>query len=326
MIGHWTAAYLKQYGSDYPFREIQSMLQEHDIIFANLEAPFADSGDVVEGKSFTFKVPTRHVDGLRRAGFNVLSLANNHILDYGQAGLEQTLRALDSAKIKHTGAGLTHEQAWLPAQLQTRAGKVVVLAFSMTFPKEFWATDSSGGTAYPYENLLRSTLDSLKNSADFILLSFHWGREKSTVPKQYQRFFAHLAIDHGADLIIGHHPHVLQGFEIYKGKLIAYSLGNLAFSAYSRSAVNSALLRVVFDSTGKLLYGRILPLNVDNAQVEFQPRPAEVERTRRIFAQLDSLSRNLTGRDIISDSGLIFDFLPPSSMPPDTTNRENRTD
>ena len=227
--------------------------------------------------------------------------------------MQQTLAALDRVGIKHSGAGMTLDEAWLPAAIETSNGKIAVLAFSMTFPKEFWATDSTGGTAYPFEKRLRSALDSLKNNSDFIILSFHWGKEKSTVPKQYQQYFAHYAIDHGADLIIGHHPHVLQGMEIYKGKLIAYSLGNLAFSAYSRTAVNSALLRVMLDSRGKLLYGQILPLNVDNAEVEFQPRLAEPVRKRQILSELDSLSYQLTGRDIISESGLIFDFLPPDT-------------
>lgn len=310
MIGHWTAAYLNKFGSDYPFRKIRSTLAGHDVIFANLEAPLADSRVVVAGKRFTFKVPTHHAKGLKQAGFNAFSVANNHILDYGIDGLQQTLNALDAVGIKHAGAGMSLEQAWQPAQLQIAAGKIAVLAFSMTFPKEFWATDSTGGTAYPYEETLRSKLDSLQKSSDFIILSFHWGQEKSRVPKQYQQFFAHFAIDHGADLIIGHHPHVLQGLEIYKGKLIAYSLGNLAFSAYSSTAVNSALLRVVLDANGDLIYGQIYPLNVDNSEVEFQPRLANSARKQHILNELDTLSYQLTGRDIISESGLIFDFLP----------------
>lgn len=320
MIGHWTQSYLQKYGSDYPFREIEHLLSGNDIVFANLEAPFADSGEITIEKQFTFKVPTKHVRGLKQAGFNVMSLANNHILDYGFNGLQQTLQALDSAKIQHAGAGFSIAEAWEPALLKTPAGRVAILAFSMTFPKEFWATDSTGGTAYPYEDKLRDALNRLQNSADFTIVSFHWGKEKSSVPKQYQQYFARLAIDHGADLVIGHHPHVLQGFELYHGKLIAYSLGNLAFSAYSRSAVNSALLRIVLSGDGNHLYSQIIPLNVDNIEVEFQPKIAAELRKNQIITHLDTLSRELTGRDIISENGLIFDFLQSETLTAETKN------
>ncbi len=307
MLGHWTGEYLERYGADYPFEFIRPLLLDADIAFANLEAPFADSGSAVEGKTFTFKVPTRHVSGLVNAGFDVLSLANNHMLDFGIDGLRQTLSALSSAGLQHAGAGLDSAAAWRPALLQTPAGTVAVLAFSMTFPKEFWVTDSTGGTAYPHESSMIRAIEQADRVADYVVVSFHWGAEKRDTPKDYQIYFAHKAIDAGADLILGHHPHVLQGLELYRGRLIAYSLGNLAFSAYSRAAVNSMLLKVVL-YPGGLLYAKIHPLNVDNAEVEFQPRLAGVERHAAIISHLDTLSRALNSRDVISPAGLIFDL------------------
>ncbi|MCA9734618.1 CapA family protein, partial [candidate division KSB1 bacterium] len=211
MLGHWTKSYIEKYGSDYPFRGISTALQNHDVVIANLEAPFADYGENRVEKQYTFKVPTDYAWGLKKAGFNVVSLANNHILDFGFEALQQTIQTLDKVQIFHAGAGMTMEDAWNPAFVQTKVGRVAFLAFSMTFPKEFWANDSVGGTAYPLENKLKNTLQCLKDEADVVILSFHWGQEKSHEPKDYQRYYAHFAIDHGADLIIGHHPHVLQG-------------------------------------------------------------------------------------------------------------------
>ena len=311
MLGHWILEYLRQEGPDYPFRRIRHVLQTGDVVFANLEAPFADSGMAAE-KIYTFRVPTKYAVGLRQAGFNAVSLANNHILDFGIGALQQTLQALDQQQVHHAGAGMTLDEAWRPAMIDTRAGRVAILAFSMTFPKEFWATDSTGGTAYPYEERLIQTLDSLNREADFVIVSFHWGAEKRETPKDYQIYFARLAIDHGADLILGHHPHVLQGLELYKNRLIAYSLGNLAFASYSRVAKHSMLLKVLMHRNG-LLFARIYPLNIDNVEVEFQPVIARDSLAARIIAKVDSLSRPLNAADIIDDAGFIWGRMFPQA-------------
>ncbi len=305
MVGHWTAPFLNKHGSDYPYRNFSEVLQDADVAFGNLEAPLADTGSAVEDKKFTFKVPTRHAKGLKTGGFNLLSLANNHILDYGIGGLEQTLVALDNIGMAYAGAGLTLDDAWQPAVVETRVGKVALLAFAMTFPTEFWATDEQGGTAYPYEKRLIRYLEYLEQQADFTVVSFHWGTEKKTTPNDYQIYFARLAIDHGADLILGHHPHVLQGLEIYKNRLIAYSLGNLAFSVYSGTAIDSMLLKVFMDREG-LLYAKIIPLNIDNSEVLFQPTLASEKRKNRIIDALDSLSFDLNNEDIVGGTGLIL--------------------
>ncbi|RMD95278.1 MAG: CapA family protein [Calditrichaeota bacterium] len=308
MVGHWTLDFLQQEGADYPFRRLKPVLGNAEIVFANLEAPFADSGRAVE-KRFTFKVPTRFATGIKQAGINLLSIANNHILDYGMSGLEQTVAALNQAGLHFAGAGMSLEQAWQPAVLSTPAGTVAMLAFSMTFPREFWATDSTGGTAYPYEQKLVQTLDSLRRNVDFVIVSFHWGTEKMQTPKDYQVYFAHLAIDHGADLVLGHHPHVLQGIEIYRNRLIAYSLGNFAFSSFSRTATQSMLLKVVLHRHG-LLFAKIYPLNIDNTMVQFQPRLANEEGKKQIIAHIDSLSYALNAYDIVDDDGLILGSFP----------------
>lgn len=313
MIGHWTLQYLAERGPDYPFRGIAPILADADIAFANLEAPFADSGLAAE-KSFVFKVPTRYGEALAASGFTALSLANNHIMDFGADGLRQTLQALARSGLAYSGAGLDVQQAWQPAILHTPAGTVALVAFSMTLPREFWATDSTAGTAYPYEPQLIAFLDSLQQEVDFIVTSFHWGTEKKMTPNDYQIYFAHLAIDHGADLVLGHHPHVLQGVEIYKNRLIAYSLGNLAFSSYSSVAVNSMLLKIVLHREG-LLLAKVIPLNVDNRFVEFQPQPAFGAQARAVITAVDTLSLPLNGFDAVEDSGYIFGTFPLRAAP-----------
>jgi poly-gamma-glutamate synthesis protein (capsule biosynthesis protein) len=153
---------------------------------------------------------------------------------------------------------------------------------------------------------MAANLSEWDQKVDYIVASFHWSAEKLEIPKDYQIFMAHLAIDSGADLVLGHHPHVLQGLELYKNKLIAYSLGNFAFGSYSSYAADSIILKVNLNSEG-LFYAHCLPLNVNNSEIEFQPQVLEGARKEAVIAKLKKLSADLNGgRNIIEDSGLIF--------------------
>lgn len=176
----------------------------------------------------------------------------------------------------------------------------------MTFPTEFYASTDSAGTAYPEPEFMTSTIAALEDSVAFTVVSFHWSAEKLDTPKDYQIYFAHLAIDAGADLVLGHHPHVLQGLELYKNRLIAYSLGNFAFGSYSSEAVDSIILRAYLSEDG-LFYAQCVPINVDNREVEFQPTELFGQRRLEVVHKLQKLSANLNeGRNIISDSGLLL--------------------
>ncbi len=304
MLASWVIPLMEQEGPLYPFKSTKVLLQSADVAIANLEAPFADSGRAYD-KKFTFRVPTQYAVGLKQAGFDVLNLANNHILDYGWEGLASTLQILDKLEIKHSGAGADYFEASKPAIVQVGDKKLAFFGFSMTYPKEFYATTDSCGTAYPWPDSLVSLLETWEDSVDFSIVSFHWSAEKRDHPKDYQVYFAHLAIDHGADLVIGHHPHVLQGLELYKNRLIAYSLGNFAFGSYSARATDSIILKVYLNKNG-LFYARCIPINVDNRIVEFQPRIFSKSEGRHVISQLQQLSYEINGQNILSKSGLIL--------------------
>ena len=176
----------------------------------------------------------------------------------------------------------------------------------MTFPTEFYAKKDTAGTAYPEPELMQQSLKFWDNLVDFTIVSFHWGAEKRETPKDYQIYFAHLAIDSGADLILGHHPHVLQGVELYKNRLIAYSLGNFAFGSYSKHAVDSIILKAHLNSNG-LDYAQCIPINVDNREVEFQPAVLNGERKEAVLSKLTTLSLELnSGRNILGSSGILL--------------------
>ncbi|NOZ62067.1 MAG: CapA family protein [Calditrichaeota bacterium] len=307
MLGNHTAQYIRKYGVEYPFAATDSILRSGDIAVGNLEGPFAVSGTPFD-KKFTFKVPPEFASSLAFAGFDVMTLANNHILDYGAEGLQRTISALDSLKISHCGAGLDLKAACTPAILEENGLKIAVFGYSMTFPAEFWASKTSGGTCFPYENILERTIPHYDSTCDIVIANFHWGRELKNAPRDYQRQTAHKAIDLGADLVIGHHPHVLQGVEIYKNRLIAYSLGNFAFASYSKRATESIILKVYLTKNG-LLFARAVPINVNNYEVEFQPRPLSGKKAKEVIRHLNDYSRQLPAGAIFDSCGVIWGNL-----------------
>ena len=302
MIGNHTTYYIQKYGVDYPFDSTREVLSQAHIAFGNLESPFTRTGTKFE-KKFNFKVPPEFAPGLIRAGIDVVTLANNHILDYGIEGLESTLAVLDSIGLAYCGAGLNRDHAQQPTIIERNGFRIGFLGYSLTFPEEFWATRFTGGTNYPYN--LKRNIELTDSLADFVVVTFHWGGEGMNYPKEYQKHFARAAIDYGADLVLGHHPHVLQGLEIYKNRLIAYSLGNFSFSSYSRKAYESMILKVYLTYNG-LLYAKIIPVSVDNYEIAFQPRIVRGNRADTVIANLHKYSEPLNSTNIIDDSGYIW--------------------
>jgi len=304
MMSGGAASVINSRGIEYPFIHVLSVLQNADIATCNLEAPFTEDGTPFD-KKFTFRVKPSFAGALEHAGFDVVCLANNHILDFGDGGLASTMAVLDSIGILWCGAGSNRKQAESPAFIKARGIKVAFLAYSLTYPAEFWAGPDSYGTAYPGGGRIKEHIASARDSSDFVVVQFHWGGELRTAPKPYQRWYAHMAIDAGADAVIGHHPHILQGIEVYRNKVIAYSLGNFVFGSYSRHARTSAILRLRFSGTDVLL-AKVIPVSVDNYSVNFSPVILAGSQKDAVISGLNSLSAGLnTGEHLISKSGLI---------------------
>jgi poly-gamma-glutamate synthesis protein (capsule biosynthesis protein) len=333
MLGSWVVNYLDSAGSAYPFAATKHILQAADIAIANLEAPFTDRGAKVENKEYTFRVPPKHAAGLKESGFDILHLANNHILDFGPEGLFDTIATLDSLSLLHIGAGENIAAAFAPVIVgREHDGKEKLrlgfLGFSMTHPEEYYAGRKKPGTAFPFWERYVAALDSLAPKVDIMIVSFHWGAEKMVKPKPYQIDMAHAAIDRGAAIVIGHHPHVLQGIELYRPRptarqgLIAYSLGNFAFGSYSPNARISMILKCVMDANG-VLYARCLPINVFNDEVEFQPQLLQDDAATAVIDSLNALSRHLNnGQNIVSPDGFVIprnEFMTIATTPADSS-------
>lgn len=304
MLGSWAEETILREGWNYPFRALDTLLNDGHLVAANLEAPLGNKGEAFE-KSYTFRVHPDLVRTLKAGGINLVSLANNHVPDFGPAVLAQTRELLSENGIAFAGAGENLTIARQPARLEVNGRKIVFAAYSLTFPKEFWATDSSAGTCFPFDTFLYDDIRSFKNEADLLLVSYHWGGELQTTPRDYQVELAHRTLDAGADIILGHHPHIVQGIEIYKGKLIAYSLGNFVFGSYSENVRDSMLLKIYWGTNGDSKC-KIVPIDVYNREVEFQPRPLKGERRTHFLAQLRELSLELNQEgDVIAKDGWI---------------------
>jgi poly-gamma-glutamate synthesis protein (capsule biosynthesis protein) len=293
MLGGTAAPEMQKYGYDHPFELTKDILKQAQIVFGNLEGPLTDAGAAGTAKQYVFRSPPDKVaPALARAGFNVVSLANNHTLDYGPEGLEDTRAALEKAGIRHVGAGRNATEARQPVYMMADGVTVAVLAYSLTFPEEFWAGPGKPGTAFGHEKHVRADVATARATADIVVVSFHWGQEGKTELRDYQTQLAHAAIDAGASAVLGHHPHILQGVEQYKHGVILYSLGNFAFGSFSNTATRSAIALLTFrDRQWREL--RLVPLNVKNAEVVFQPRPLVGRDATEVVEHLQQLSQSL---------------------------------
>lgn len=278
-------------GYDYPFKHTQHLLGNADIVIGNLEGPLTNSETPeASDKQYLFRSPPQSVaPALRRAGFNAMSLANNHILDYGTSGMNDTVQSLDQFGITSVGVGQNLNEARAGRIIRTAHGDVALLSYSLTFPESFWATDTRPGTAFGHRNQIVEDVQRLGQQADYIVVSFHWGREKTETLRPYQPRLARAAIDAGADVVLGHHPHILQAIEKYKQGLIIYSLGNYVFGSYSQDARSSVVARIKLHN-GNYHSAELTPINVLNTQVVFQPRPLQDKAAEDVIRHINQLS------------------------------------
>lgn len=277
-------------GYDYPFAAVRTLFDGSQVVFGNLEGPLTDRGTAETDKKFTFRSPPAKVStALKNAGFTVVSLANNHMLDYGADGLAQTVDTLDATGIKHAGAGADLAAARQPALLEAGGKKIAVLAYSITLPENFYAADHKPGTAFAREEEVRADIIAARKQADIVLVSFHWGQEGKTQLRDYQTYIGHLSIDAGASAVIGSHPHILQGIEHYKDGVILYSMGNFTFGSYSSHSTRSAVAQLRFHD-GRLVQVKMFPINVNNFEVAFQPKPLQGKEADAVIDGLAQLS------------------------------------
>jgi poly-gamma-glutamate capsule biosynthesis protein CapA/YwtB (metallophosphatase superfamily)/outer membrane protein assembly factor BamB len=238
------------YGSTYPFEAVADLLQGADIAIGSLECPLTVNGEPID-KRFLFRADPRDADALAWAGFDVLNLASNHVLDFGQEGLEETLEALRGANLTYVGAGLTSEEAHAPVVKEVKGRRIAFLGYAATRWKDSSEVPTSDEISFAELPAIREDVQRAKQLADLVVVIMHMGTEYQLQPDDEQLAVARTAIDAGACLVIGHHPHVVQGTEVYHGGFIAYSLGNFIFDIdTTEEAREGAMLRVLLGDGG----------------------------------------------------------------------------
>ncbi len=265
----------KNHGLDYPLLKIKDYLRKADIVFGNLEAPITPGREILTGEMIFRSNPGVETT-LKDARFNLLSLANNHTMNFGIKGLEDTLKYLKQAGIQYVGAGENDQEAYRPVYLESGGIKFAFLAYQnpKIVPTSYEANNNHAGIAFMNTEKMTEAVKEARQQADFVIVSMHAGDEYSIKPNDSQISFAHSAIDAGADLVIGHHPHVVQTIEEYKNKYIFYSLGNFIFDQMWSQETKRGLAVKIFFAKDKITGISFLPVVIENY---CQPRPADAD-------------------------------------------------
>lgn len=234
----------KNSGNGFPFRYSSNFFRNSDLSFANLECVLSTSNQKSD-KKFTFKGDPFSAQLLKNSGIDVVSLANNHTLDYGRVSLIHTISSLKEHGIFYAGAGETLEESLQPASFTTRYNRIALLAVTDIIPAGFPATNKLPGVAPARpEALIVEAISKASENHDLTIVFVHWGIERNILPSKKQEQLAHKMIEAGADLIVGSHPHVWQPLEIYRNRLIVYSLGNFVFNPGNREGRYTGLLQL----------------------------------------------------------------------------------
>ncbi|MBI5221141.1 MAG: CapA family protein [Candidatus Liptonbacteria bacterium] len=231
MLGRSVQTQWESRGTDFTFARIRPDFVGQDLIMGNLEGPILENAPHTPTGSTRFSFPSAAVGMLKSAGFSAVSLANNHSFDYGKAGYEETGQLLDRAGIGHFGHPLKIDTDQSAYQVRVRDNTVRLLAVNATFPSFSLAQATT--TVAEMKSLMPTA---------YVVVLIHWGEEYQLQANQIQQNIAHALINAGADTVVGHHPHVVENIEVYRGRPIFYSLGNFIFDQYFATETQRGLL------------------------------------------------------------------------------------
>jgi poly-gamma-glutamate synthesis protein (capsule biosynthesis protein) len=270
---------------DYAFSKMK-WFADADISMINLENPLTERGEPID-KKFTFRARPAYAKMLKNAGIDIVTLANNHMYDFGSVGLDDTVDRLMQENIYFVGAGRNIYEARHPVIFYIKGLRIAYFGYYGTHKhsESFPAREDSSGTALRQLPFIKEDIEKYRDAVDFIVINFHWGTEKAEYPAADQIEFAHQVIEYGADLIVGHHPHVLQGIEKYKSKVIAYSLGNFIFGGNSRKTYDTAVLKIELEK-GKDIKASVIPIEVNY----WQPHMLQGEKGLSIITYVMKIS------------------------------------
>src|ERR1700730_9151254 len=310
MLGGRARHRIKEHGRDYPFGAVLPILQRAPIVLGNLEGPLAQKAQKLD-RNFSYRVKPKAASSLLRAGINVVTLANNHLVDCGREGVLETLEALAAAGVTPLGAAANQNAAHEPVIREAGGFRIGLPGFRWIL--RCAATANLPGSAMGVFEELETDIRQLRTRVDRVVVTFHWGRPYNPEPSPRARAKARFAIDCGAHAIVGHHPHIIQAFEVYRRCPIFYSIGNFAFGS-GNSRAEGLMLGFRFEEVRTLV--NVYPLYVKNRdpRVNYQPKLVRGEAAERMLRRLIEISSR-SGRRLKIERGtgkLDLPFCDPS--------------
>ena len=309
MFGPEISRIMDKEGSMVPFAKVIQTLKDSDISYGILEGGISTGGEAIQDKEFTFRSNPSAARGLANAGFDIVSLANPHIMDYGEKGLLETMEYLSWYGVKYVGAGLNPEEARKPVIIETKGLKVAFLAyyrgseFNQIFGKE-----NSPVPAFPLIGELENDIKLAKSLADIVIVSIHWGiRSGESVITERQTFYSHNFIDYGADAVFGQWLQEFQGIEIYNRKPIIHSLGNFIYGTHAKKIHFGFIIKLII-SDKRLQKVELIPISISDAKTgSFFPALISGEPAQNAITAIQDLSKDLgTIIEIEDDKGFII--------------------
>lgn len=298
LLSRGVTGYLEERGYDYPYEDVKEEIKKADIAVANLECPLTDRGKaVLKIPELIFRGSSSNGISLKNAGFDLLNLANNHTMDYDRVGLTDTMKLLENCGVMTVGAGMNRSEARKPVFIEKRGRKIGFLSYSQFPPEGYIYDENKADVARLDMESLSREVRSAKKQCDFLVVSFHWGKEYDNYPSDSQREAAHLSIESGGDVVIGHHPHVLQSIEEYRGKLIFYSLGNFIFDRQSFMGTDESVIIDVSVGRNRCRDIRIIPIRIKDCK----PVIARGKEAEALLNKYESYSEDYGVEIIISD-------------------------
>ncbi|NPV72046.1 MAG: hypothetical protein HPY55_15680 [Firmicutes bacterium] len=302
MLARGVASLIRKHGAGYPMSLVGPLISASDITFANLESPIGVTGQPIPGKMIWFRAEPQAIQSLLDAGIDAVTLANNHTLDYDSENLLETIRLLRENGIAHTGAGASIIEARKPAVVERHGVKVAFLGYSefahpslywsTKYPRTLMATATLAGTTPLDLAMIEEDIAAARKSADLVAVAIHWGQEYTNYPIPYfgpdLKKIARQTVDLGADMVFGFHPHAIQGIEIYRGRPIAYSLGNFVMDQKRPITRESMIITLNLARDG-VKFIDVIPAMID----EGRPRPLSGGEAAALMAKIRSISAGL---------------------------------
>ncbi len=286
MLAGRTKRVLAERGRNYPFEAVLPILKRAAIILGNLEGPFALKAQKAQ-RTFSYRVDPDLATTLAHAGINVLTLANNHLLDCDRAGVIETMDVLARAGVASVGAGVNRQAAHTPVVLNAGHLRIGILGYYWN--RRTAATMKLAGSAMDPREALEADICDLRTRVDRVVVTFHWGVPYEREPSAEDRAKAHFAVDCGADAIIGHHPHIVQPFEVYRSCPIFYSVGNFAFGS-ANSRAEGLLIGLRFEESKTIVQAYPLYVKNRDPRVNYQPQMLRGDGAKRVLSNLAAIS------------------------------------